>query len=87
MIFKKFKPILPNWIHKSLNPLLIFLFVSNLKFSNLLIALFLSLILFSLNSTRLDFNFDTGFTKLSLKKLDLKSFGIIILFFFRISSS
>ena len=43
-MFKKFKPILPSWIHKSLKALPILLFVSYLKFSNFLIALFLSLL-------------------------------------------
>ena len=73
----------PSCLHISLKALPTFLLESNLKFSNFLIALFLSLILFSLNSTKLDFIFATGFIKLSLKKLDLKSFGITILFFFK----
>ena len=33
-----------------------------------------------------DFNLETGLTKFSLKKFVLKSFGITILFFFKISS-
>ena len=34
----------------------------------------------------LDFNLEIGFKKFSLKKLVLKSFGITILFFFKINS-
>ena len=87
MMFKKFNPTLPRFTHVSLNALPIFLLVSNLKFSIFLKALFLSLILFSLYSIKFDLIFDTGLIKLSLKKLDLKSFGIIILFFFKIYSN
>ena len=56
----------------------------SLKFSNFLIALFLSLILFSLYSIKLDLIFPTGLIILSLKKFDLKSFGIVILFFLKL---
>ena len=87
IIFKKFNPILPSCAHRSLNARPIFLFVSSLKFSNFLKALFLSFILFSLYSIRLVFIFPTGLMKLSLKKFDLKSFGITILFFFKMSSN
>ena len=79
MMFKKFNPILPRFTHVSLNTLPIFLLVSNLKFSSFLKALFFSLILYSLYSIKFDLIFNTGLTKLSLTKLDLKSFGIIIL--------
>ena len=82
IIFKKLSPTLPKLFHKSLKALPIFLLVSNLKFSNLLIALFLYFILFSLNSIKLDLILVTGLKTLSLKKFDLKSFGITILFFF-----
>ena len=83
IIFKKFNPIFPNCNHKSLKTRPIFLFVSCLKFSNFLKALFLSLILFSLYSIRLDLIFPTGLKILSLKKFDLKSLGIVILFFLK----
>ena len=86
-IFRKFNPIKPSCFHPSLKALPIFLLLSSLKFSNFLIALFLSLILFSLYSTKLDLILPIGLIKLSLKKFDLKSFGIVILFFFKISSN
>ena len=68
IIFKKLSPTLPKLFHKSLKALPIFLLVSNLKFSNLLIALFLSFILFSLNSIKLDLILVTGLKTLSLNE-------------------
>ena len=86
-MFKKFNPICPSCFQTSLKALPTFLLLSNLKFSILRIALFLSFILSSLNSIKLDLIFPAGLMKLSLKKLDLKSFGITILFFFKMSSN
>ena len=73
IIFKKLSPINPRFFQTSLNARPTFLFVSYFKFSNFLIALFLSFILFSLYSIRFDLIFETGLKILSLRKLDLKS--------------
>ena len=66
-MFKKFNPIFPKLIHAFWNDLLIFLFVSCLKFSAFLKILFFALILSSLNSIKFNFAFEIGFTKVSLK--------------------
>ena len=82
IMFKKFNPTFPRPDHILINDLLIFLFVSYFKFSAFLKILFFAFIWSSLNSIKFDFAFEIGFIKVSLKKLDLKSFGIVILFFF-----
>ena len=70
-MFKKLSPIFPKPDQAVRRDLLMFLFVSCFKFSAFLKNLFFVFICFSLNSDKLDFAFEIGLRKVSLKKFDL----------------